>query len=58
LGYAHDLPRVAAMIASGHIDPERMITRAVGLEDAPGELERLATAPDGDIKVLIEVGGD
>jgi (R,R)-butanediol dehydrogenase/meso-butanediol dehydrogenase/diacetyl reductase len=56
LGYAHDLPRVAAMIASGHIDPERMITRAVGLEDAPGELERLATAPDGDIKVLIEVG--
>lgn len=57
LGYAHDLPRVAAMIAAGHIDPERLITRAIGLEETPGELERLATAPNGDIKVLIEVGG-
>ncbi|HWE11822.1 MAG TPA: alcohol dehydrogenase catalytic domain-containing protein [Solirubrobacteraceae bacterium] len=57
LGYAHDLPRVAAMIAAGHVDPERLITRTIGLEETPGALERLATAPDGDIKVLIEVGG-
>lgn len=57
LGYAHDLPRVAAMIAAGQIDPERLITRAIGLEETPGELERLATAPGGDIKVLVEVGG-
>jgi (R,R)-butanediol dehydrogenase/meso-butanediol dehydrogenase/diacetyl reductase len=58
LGYAHDLPRVAAMIAAGQIDPERLITRAIGLEDTPDELERLARAPGDDIKVLVEVGGD
>jgi (R,R)-butanediol dehydrogenase/meso-butanediol dehydrogenase/diacetyl reductase len=58
LGYAHDLPRAAAMISAGHIDPERLITRTIGLQDTPGELERLATAPRGDIKVLVEVGGD
>jgi (R,R)-butanediol dehydrogenase / meso-butanediol dehydrogenase / diacetyl reductase len=57
LGYAHDLPRVAAMIAAGQIDPERLITRAIGLEETPDELDRLATAPGGDIKVLVEVGG-
>jgi (R,R)-butanediol dehydrogenase/meso-butanediol dehydrogenase/diacetyl reductase len=57
LGYAHDLPRVASMIAAGQIDPERLITRAIGLEETPDELERLATAPGGDIKVLVEVGG-
>jgi (R,R)-butanediol dehydrogenase/meso-butanediol dehydrogenase/diacetyl reductase len=57
LGYAGDLPRVAAMIAAGRVDPERLITREIGLEETPAELERLATAPGGDIKVLIEVGG-
>lgn len=57
LGYAGDLPRVATMIAAGRLDPERLITRAIGLEETPAELERLATAPGGDIKVLIEVGG-
>ncbi|HTX08687.1 MAG TPA: alcohol dehydrogenase catalytic domain-containing protein [Solirubrobacteraceae bacterium] len=56
LGYAHDLPRVATLIAAGRVDPERLITRSIGLEETPAELERLATAPGGDIKVLIEVG--
>lgn len=57
LGYAHDLPRVASMIAAGRLDPERLITRAVGLADTPAELERLATDPGDDVKVLIEVSG-
>lgn len=58
LGYANDLPRVAAMIAAGRLDPERLITRTVSLDGVPAELERLATAPGGDIKVLVDVGGD
>ena len=29
LGYANDLPRVAAMIAAGNLEPEGMITRRV-----------------------------
>jgi (R,R)-butanediol dehydrogenase/meso-butanediol dehydrogenase/diacetyl reductase len=55
LGYAHDLPRAATMIAAGHLDPERLITRVIGLAETPDELARLATDPGGDIKVLIDV---
>ena len=57
LGYANDLPRVASMIAAGRLDPERLITRVVGLRDVPEELERLGDQPGDDIKVLIDVGG-
>lgn len=57
LGYAGDLPRVAALIAAGRLEPERLITRVVGLEEVPAELERLATTPGADIKVLIDVAG-
>jgi (R,R)-butanediol dehydrogenase/meso-butanediol dehydrogenase/diacetyl reductase len=52
LGYAYDLERVAAMIAAGALDAEALITRRVGLEDVPGELERLADDPGDDLKVL------
>ena len=58
LGYADDLPRVAAMIAAGRLSPEPLITRTVALSDTPHELERLASAPGGDIKVLIDLGAD
>jgi (R,R)-butanediol dehydrogenase/meso-butanediol dehydrogenase/diacetyl reductase len=58
LGYADDLPRVAAMIAAGRLRPERLITRTVALHDTPDELERLATAPARDVKVLINVAAD
>ncbi|MGH3050308.1 MAG: zinc-binding dehydrogenase, partial [Gaiellaceae bacterium] len=58
LGYADDLPRVAAMIAADRLRPERLITRTVALSDTPAELERLATAPGGDVKVLIDVEAD
>jgi len=56
LGYAHDLERVAAMIASGALDAEALVTRRVALEDVPAELERLAGDPGDDLKVLAEVG--
>jgi (R,R)-butanediol dehydrogenase/meso-butanediol dehydrogenase/diacetyl reductase len=57
LGYANDLPRAESMIAAGRLDPERLITKTIPLSDTPGELERLATQPGADIKVLVDVGG-
>jgi (R,R)-butanediol dehydrogenase/meso-butanediol dehydrogenase/diacetyl reductase len=55
LGYANDLPRVAAMIAAGRLDAERLITKVVPLAETPEELQRLAEQPGGDIKVLVDV---
>ena len=57
LGYANDLPRVAAMIAAGLLDPESMITRRIPLAETPAELVRLGEDPGDDVKVLVEVGG-
>jgi (R,R)-butanediol dehydrogenase/meso-butanediol dehydrogenase/diacetyl reductase len=56
LGYAHDLERVAAMIAAGALDVSGLVTRRIGLEDVPGELERMSADPGDDVKVLVEVG--
>ncbi|HSS34406.1 MAG TPA: alcohol dehydrogenase catalytic domain-containing protein [Solirubrobacterales bacterium] len=56
LGYHSDLPRVAAMIASGLLEPSSMITRRAPLAETPAEIERLASDPGDDVKVLIEIG--
>jgi (R,R)-butanediol dehydrogenase/meso-butanediol dehydrogenase/diacetyl reductase len=53
LGYVHDLPRVAAMIAAGALEPDALITKRVELAQAPDEFERLTTAPGDDLKVLV-----
>jgi (R,R)-butanediol dehydrogenase/meso-butanediol dehydrogenase/diacetyl reductase len=58
LGYVDDLPRVASLIEQGAIDPERLITSVVPLREGVETLARLADDPGGDIKVLLEVGGD
>lgn len=55
LGYANDLPRVAAMIASGSLDPSLMITNRISLADVPAEIESLAGDPRDEVKVLAEV---
>jgi len=55
LGYANDLPRVAAMIAAGSLRPEGMITRRVPLAETPAEIARLAEDPGDDVKVLVDV---
>jgi len=55
LGYAHDLPRAATMIAAGRLDPERLITKVIPLAETPEELERLAAGAADEIKVLIDV---
>ncbi len=57
LGYHNDLPRAAAMIDSGRLDPSGMITRRAPLAETPAEIERLASDPGDDVKVLIEVNG-
>ena len=54
LGYAHDLPRAAAMIASGSLDPEPLVSRHIALEQLPAELEQMARSP-ADVKVLVEL---
>lgn len=56
LGYANDLPRVAAMIATGNLRPEGLITRRVPLAETPAEIARLAEDPGDDVKVLVDVG--
>jgi (R,R)-butanediol dehydrogenase/meso-butanediol dehydrogenase/diacetyl reductase len=55
LGYANDLPRVAAMIASGALDPGVMITNRIALAEVPGEIKSLAGDPRDEVKVLAEV---
>jgi (R,R)-butanediol dehydrogenase/meso-butanediol dehydrogenase/diacetyl reductase len=54
LGYAHDLPRAAAMIAAGTLDPEPLVSRHIALPMLPGALEDMARAPV-DVKVLVEL---
>jgi (R,R)-butanediol dehydrogenase/meso-butanediol dehydrogenase/diacetyl reductase len=55
LGYANDLPRVAAMIASGSLRPDVMITNRISLAEVPTEIESLAGDPHDEVKVLAEV---
>jgi (R,R)-butanediol dehydrogenase/meso-butanediol dehydrogenase/diacetyl reductase len=55
LGYANDLPRVAAMIASGSLDPSVMITNRIPLAEVPAEIESLAGDPRDEVKVLAQV---
>ena len=55
LGYAHDLPRIASMIAAGTLDASPLITRRIALADTPAEVARLADDPGDDVKVIIEV---
>jgi (R,R)-butanediol dehydrogenase/meso-butanediol dehydrogenase/diacetyl reductase len=57
LGYHNDLPRVAAMIAAGRLEPSSMITRRIPLAETPAEIARLAEDPGDDVKVLVEVSG-
>lgn len=56
LGYRFDLPRIAAMIDTGALQPERLVTRTVALDDAVTEFVRLADGGTADLKVLVRVG--
>jgi threonine dehydrogenase-like Zn-dependent dehydrogenase len=54
LGYAFDLPRAAAMIAAGRLDPEPLVSSEIALADLPGRLEDMARSPV-DVKVLVDL---
>jgi (R,R)-butanediol dehydrogenase / meso-butanediol dehydrogenase / diacetyl reductase len=51
--WVYDFDRIAAQIASGGLPVERVITGRVGLDDAPGAFERLASGAADEIKVLV-----
>jgi (R,R)-butanediol dehydrogenase / meso-butanediol dehydrogenase / diacetyl reductase len=55
LGYHNDLPRVAAMISSGSLEPSVMITNRIPLSEVADEIERMASDPRDEVKVLAEV---
>jgi (R,R)-butanediol dehydrogenase/meso-butanediol dehydrogenase/diacetyl reductase len=54
LGYAYDLPRAAAMIAAGTLDPEPLVSKEIALDALPAELESLSREPV-DVKVLVDL---
>jgi (R,R)-butanediol dehydrogenase/meso-butanediol dehydrogenase/diacetyl reductase len=55
LGYRYDLPRVLAMVAAGTLDPAPVVGNTVPLAEVVEELERIATAPGGTIKTMVEI---
>lgn len=57
LGYRHDLPRVARMMADGLVDPERLISGTVPLGDAPQTFASLASEPGDRVKVMVDPHG-
>jgi L-iditol 2-dehydrogenase len=54
LGCSHeDQRRALAWLASGAVDPAPLVTRRIGLEEAPGAFAALASGAD-EIKVVVE----
>lgn len=53
--YAHVFPRCVAMLSSGAIDVKSLITRRFEFEDSVHAFEIAASAPKGDVKMLIEL---
>jgi D-xylulose reductase len=51
--YAHVFPRCVAMLSSGAIDVEPLITRTFEFEDSVRAFEIAASAPKGDVKMQI-----
>ena len=49
---AHDYPRLLELVASGRVDPTRLIGRRIVLEEAPAELERMGRFETQGISVI------
>lgn len=54
LGYRYDLPRVLELVAAGRLDPAEIVGRVVPLSEAQETILRMAHAPGGAIKVLVD----
>jgi (R,R)-butanediol dehydrogenase/meso-butanediol dehydrogenase/diacetyl reductase len=52
--WVYDFDRIAAQIAAGDLPVERVVTRNVGLDDAPEAFAELASGTADEIKVLID----
>lgn len=52
--WVYDFDRIAAQIAAGDLPVERVVTRSVGLDDAPDAFAELASGTTDEIKVLID----
>lgn len=53
--YAHVFPRCLAMLASGKIDVDPLITRTFDFDDSVQAFEIAASAPPADVKMQIEL---
>ncbi len=53
--YAHVFPRCVAMLASGAINVDPLITRTFGFDDSVAAFELAASAPPADVKMQIEL---
>ena len=53
--YAHVFPRCIAMLSSGAIDVQPLITRTFAFEDSVRDFEIAASAPPADVKMQIEL---
>lgn len=51
--YAHVFPRCVAMLSSGAIDVEPLITRTFGFDESVEAFEVAASAPKGEVKMQI-----
>ena len=52
--WVYDFDRIAAQIAAGDLPVERVVTRTIGLGDAPDAFAALASGTADEIKVLID----
>jgi D-arabinose 1-dehydrogenase-like Zn-dependent alcohol dehydrogenase len=49
---AHDYPAMLAEIAAGRLSPERLITRRIGLADAPAALAAMGANPTAGVTII------
>jgi alcohol dehydrogenase len=49
---ARSYPEMLALMARGHLDPTRLITRRLTLDEAPSALETMATNPHPGVSVI------
>ncbi|HEY8985620.1 MAG TPA: zinc-dependent alcohol dehydrogenase family protein [Streptomyces sp.] len=49
---AHTYPRMLEAVRAGVLRPDRLVTSTIGLDDAPGALEAMGTAPGAGVTVI------
>jgi (R,R)-butanediol dehydrogenase/meso-butanediol dehydrogenase/diacetyl reductase len=57
LGYRGHLPAVVRMIEDGLVEPGRLLSGVVSLDDAPATIAEMSSDPGKRIKVLVDLDG-